>query len=108
MKKVKAPEPPKDLVIKHKSPITESLPAHLKDPANYEKILKAIYDANVGACASHNDMLEWSACRKCHRARNNRLLMMKSLGFTSAPQYIMWRKIHTQIQERQRLEKYNS
>lgn len=88
------------------NPLTASLPAHLKDPANFRKIKKALLEAGR-TTHSHGDILEWSACRKCQQAEWNRKEMMFLLGFTSAAQYLAWHKIHEKIRHYQRLGKYN-
>lgn len=77
-------------------PLVASMPPHLKDPANYKKIQKALLEAGA-TTHSHGEVLEWASCFKCQKAQNNRLLMMKSLGFTSKAMYMTWRRIHNEI-----------
>lgn len=88
--------------------VLASIPSHLKDRANFEKIYKAIADAGR-TNHSHGDIETWSKCFKCQRAANDRLLMMKSLGFTSKAMYLTWLKIHQQMHNllRDPLPKYN-
>lgn len=90
------------------NPLTASLPAALKDPANFKKIKKVLLEAGSTRC-SHSDMLAWAACKKCKQVQWNRKEMMIALGFTSAAQYLAWHKIHEQIEAHQLrpLAKYN-
>ena len=83
------------------------MPAHLKDRKNFVKIYKAIAEAGRTKC-SHGEVSEWAACWKCQNRANDRLLMMKSLGFTSKAMYLTWLKIHQEIERRVPLPKYNS
>lgn len=89
--------------------IVKNFPPHLKDPANYEKIQKAIIEAGATP-HSHSDIEKWAKCRKCQMAQVNRSQMMQKLGFKTGTHYIIWKKIHGQIKvlERDRLPKYNS
>lgn len=90
-----------------KNPILQGMPEHLKDPANYEKIRKAIL--NAGATPhSHSEVLQWSGCKTCQRKQWDRKEMMKKLGFKNGQQYLLWCRIHEQIKERVPLLKYNS
>lgn len=77
-------------------PLVQAMPAHLKDPANYKKIQKALLEAG-STPHSHGEVLEWASCIKCQKAQNNRLLMMKAMGFTSKAMYMTFRKIHEEI-----------
>jgi|SRR3990167_8850289 len=84
------------------------MPQYLKEPKNYEKIFKAIYEAGNSKC-SHSDVLEYSVCKKCEGARFNRMMMMKKLGFKDGQQYLAWRRVHENLRtyHRDKLEKYN-
>ncbi len=91
--------------------LLSQIPPHLKDPKNFAKIYTAI--ANAGRTKhSHGEITEWATCFVCQRRANDRLLMMKSLGFTSKAMYLTWLKIHSQlnsmIQDKDKLAKYNS
>ena len=70
-----------------------SIPEYLKDHKNFKKIYKAIADAGASK-HSHGDMETWAKCLYCTKKQNARLLMMKSLGFTSKAMYLSWLKIH--------------
>lgn len=90
------------------NPLTVGLPAHLKDPKNYKKIKKLIYDAFAGSCTSgHSDMIDWASCPFCQQRFHERVEVMKKLGFASPQQYLMWDKIHTEIKNRVPLPKYD-
>lgn len=97
----------KDLPRSSTSKILAELPEHLKDRKNYKKIMKAIL--NAGATKhSHGEMSEWNKCFHCQRKQNDRLLMMKSLGFQSKAHFMVFQKIHEEINRRVPLPKYNS
>ena len=85
-----------------------SLPRHLKDPANYEKIQRAIFEAGASTC-DHSDVYEWAGCMKCQRKQWNRKETMRRLGFETGHQYLLWRRAHEQIRSLRRdpLPKYN-
>ncbi len=100
----------KDITLKPRThPIVASMPAHLKDHDNFKKIQRAILDAGATR-HSHAEMLDWASCQACQQKQQDRLMMMKSLGFASKAHYLTWRKIHEEIDKvrRVRLEKYNS
>lgn len=89
-----------DLEIKPKTPaIVASLPEHLKDPRNYEKIQSTILKALRGKC-SHGEVVEWAQCGDCQRRFSERRHVLKNLGFKNPAQYMAWRKIHETIKER--------
>lgn len=106
-------EIPKDLTpnLPHSTTtaVLASIPAHLKDHANYKKIKKAIIQAGATK-HSHGEISEWAKCFVCQRKQSDRLLMMKSLGFQSKAHYMVWERIHEQLDslKRDRLPKYNS
>lgn len=80
-------------------PMLRDLPDHLKDPANYEKIRKAILQTILTTC-SHREMYEWSQCKKCTDKMLERRLLLRKLGFKNPAQYMAWQKIHEKIKER--------
>src|SRR3990167_4527405 len=80
-------------------PLTASLPDHLKDPANFEKIQKAIYKT-FATKHSHGEMLEWAKCGECSRKMVERRLLLKRFGFKNPAQYMEWRKIHETIRKK--------
>lgn len=88
--------------------IVKNMPAHLKDPANYDKIQKAILEAGATR-HSHGEIEDWAKCTKCQMALANRSETMKKLGFQTGTHYIIWRRIHEQMKliERDPLSKYN-
>lgn len=83
------------------------LPEYLKDPAVYDKIERELYDALVGSCGGHGEVIEWAACSKCQQAFYNRGELLRKLGFTSPAQYLAWKKTHQKIRELAPLPKYD-
>ena len=88
----------------------KDLPKHLKDPANYEKIQKALLE-NLATTHSHADILTWSNCFDCRQKLRNHAEMMRKLGFKTPGHYLAWKKtmefIHGSVLKRDRLPKYN-
>lgn len=84
---------PKELPQSRTAQLLAELPEYLKNRANYKKIQKAILQAGATK-HSHSDVTLWAACFVCQRKQNDRLLMMKSLGFRSRAHYMAWQKIH--------------
>lgn len=82
--------------------VLASFPPHLKDPANYEKIQRALLDA-LATTHSHGEMVEWANCVKCQRKMNDHAELMYQLGFKVPGQYMIWKKIHEQIKTRVKL-----
>ena len=109
---IKDSEPEKLNLLKP-SPITDallkSMPPHLKDPKNFEKIQRALLDTLAGR-HSHAEVFDWAKCKTCMGKRRDHALMMRKLGFTSGAMYLVWKKIHTKIQDFQkvRFPKYNT
>jgi len=85
-----------------------SLPAYLKDPANYEKIQKAIFEAGASTC-DHAEVIEWAGCMKCQGKQWERKETMARLGFQNGQQYLAWKRIHERIRSgrKVKIEKYN-
>src|SRR3990167_10385940 len=96
---------PKDI----SNPILRGLPVHLKDPANFEKVQRALLET-LGGTHSHSELQTWGTCVPCQRKLRDHGLMMKKLGFKSPAQYRMWVRVHRKIQEHEkvRLPKYNT
>jgi len=82
-------------------------PEYLKDHDNYEKIERAILEAG-STPHSHAEIVDWAKCKRCQKAQWDRKEMMYKLGFKSAAHYMAWKKIHSTIQEKVILPKYNS
>lgn len=89
------------------SPLIASLPPHLKDPANFERIQKEVLNTFISTCG-HSDVLEWSSCKKCTEKMINRRLLLRKLGFKNPGQYMIWRKIHEEIKTRMPLVDWKS
>lgn len=81
------------------NPIIASLPEHLKNPANYQKIQKAILETFISTCG-HSDMMEWAKCKICTAKMLDRRHLLKKLGFKHPAQYMAWKKIHETIATR--------
>ena len=88
-------------------PLLSALPAHLKDPANYDKIRLTILEAG-STKHSHGEMVDWAGCKVCQAKQVNRLQTMRKLGFKNAAQYMAWQKVHETIKRRDPYSKYNS
>lgn len=89
-------------------PTSSSLPAHLKDPANYKKICKAILE--VGATKhSHGELFDWYKCVHCQSANKKVQQFKLGLGFKNGAEYMAWKKVHEKITDLQKvkLRKYN-
>jgi hypothetical protein len=92
---------------KPKPSILHGLPEYLKDPKNFEKIMKAILDAGATR-HSHGEILDWAACKQCQQKLWDRKEFICRLGFRSPAQFLAWSKVHQTIKERVPLPKYNS
>lgn len=79
--------------------ITDDLPEYLKDPANYEKVKKIIFDSFATTC-SHSDILEFAKCKICSDKMLERRKTLKKLGFKNPRQYMAWQKTHEEIRHR--------
>lgn len=82
--------------------LTHNLPPYLKNPDNFERIMKEILEAGRTS-HSHGDIEAWSKCVKCQSALWKRKEMMYGLGFKTAAQYTEWKKIHEEIRSRRKL-----
>lgn len=80
-------------------PLVLTMPAHLKDPANYEKIQRCILEA-LASGHSHGEVLEWAGCAACQQRFTERGDVLKKLGFASPAQYMVWKRIHETIKKR--------
>lgn len=92
-----------------KKNLLASLPKYLKDPANYLKIRKALFEAGASTC-DHAEVIEWAGCLKCQRKQWDRKETMRRLGFQNGRQYLLWARTHERILSLHRdpLPKYNS
>jgi len=88
---------PKGTIIGSRvNPLIANMPSHLKDFKNFEKIQRAILDAGATK-HSHAEIGDWAKCLTCKSKNEDRVLMMRKLGFTSGAQYRNWLRIHTKI-----------
>ena len=81
------------------NPLLATLPAYLKDPANYQKVQKALIQAGATK-HSHGEMVDWAACKTCQRKQWDRKEMMLKLGFKSGASYMAWKKTMETIKRR--------
>ena len=89
------------------NPLLASLPPHLKDQANFDKIQRALLETLV-CRKTHSDVVKMAECTKCTENMLVRRKLLKELGFQSVAQYMEWRKVHEVIKKRVPLPKYNS
>ena len=87
------------------NPLVASLPDFVKNPANFQKIQRALLDTFGGH--SHSEIAQFAACKKCSEGMMERRMLLKKLGFKNAAQYMEWRKIHENIITRVPLRKYD-
>lgn len=78
--------------------LVANLPEYLKDPANYEKIRRQIYETIVSNCG-HADLGEMAVCKICSDKMLERRRLLKKLGFKNPAQYFAWQKTHEKIKE---------
>lgn len=95
------PEVTKDTFPKatEKVHVLAGLPEYLKDPANYRKVKKALYET-LATTHSHSDILEWGTCVKCQIKLKDHADMVHKLGFKSPAQYLAWQKVHETLEKR--------
>ena len=75
------------------NPLLADLPEHLKDPANYAKVQKALLET-LATTHSHGELFDWFKCTPCmNKARDHKELMVK-LGFKTPQHYKEWQRIH--------------
>lgn len=92
---------------KVKGNVLAGLPEFLKDPKNYKKIRKELYEIMASKC-DHGEVLEWATCPKCQSKMREHADFLRKLGFVSPAQYYAWRQVHEQIEKRVPFPKYNS
>lgn len=80
-------------------PLLAILPPLLKDPANYQKIRKAILETFISTC-DHSEIGEWAKCRKCQNKMDERRLLLRRLGFKNPKQYMLWQRTHEEVSRR--------
>lgn len=80
-------------------PRLSDFPDYLKDPANYEKIQRALLDT-LASSHSHSEVLEWYSCKKCAKKLDEHTLLMKTLGFKTSGHYYAWKKIMHEIHKK--------
>ena len=81
------------------NPLLQGLPDYLKDPANFKKVQKALFDV-LQSSHSHSEIIDWHECFPCQqRVRDHKEMMLK-LGFKSPAQYSEWQKVMDTIKRR--------
>lgn len=80
------------------NPLVANLPAHLKDPANFEKIKRVIAESMQGCKKTHEGIGEMATCPTCSEKMKERRLVLKRLGFQNPAQLRKWYEIHNTIQ----------
>lgn len=75
------------------------LPDFVKDPANYEKIERALLDTRF--CGkTHSDPSQMFECKGCQNKTLERRELMEKFGFRDASDYLNWKKIHEEIRKK--------
>lgn len=82
-------------------PILKDLPVSLKDPANYDKIRRAILDT-LATGHSHSELYQYVNCKLCSSKMIERRMLLKRLGFKSPAQYMAWQAVHHAITQTRR------
>lgn len=96
-------EPPKKAKL---HPLVATMPPHLKDPKNFNKIRKLILET-LASTHSHGEVIEWAKCVGCQKRFAERGAVLRKLGFKSPAQYMVWKRIHTEIKKLDPLAKYD-
>ena len=78
------------------NPLFAGLSDYVKDPANFNKIQRILLNELAGQ-HSHSEMTNWANCKTCQDKSQERVMLMRKLGFTSAAIYLGWRKIMEQM-----------
>ncbi len=73
-------------------PLTKDLPATLKDPKCFKRVLKKVADASETG-HEHKTILQWKVCKHCQQKFLERRAVVKKLGFASYEQFLKWKKI---------------
>lgn len=84
---------PETFPTKFKPYILDGLPAWLKEPIAFRKVMREYVEMIMSRCG-HANPAEWYACRKCLRRIQDTKLFLKKLGFLSMHQFYAWRRTH--------------
>ena len=82
------------------NPLIASMPAHLKEPANFERIKREIANTMLGCKKSHGSIAEMATCMTCSDHMKERRLFLKKLGFRNPAQLRKWYEIHNVIKDK--------
>lgn len=106
-----SPIQPQNLLKPRKiHPLLGSLPKHLKDHKNFDKVQRLILESLAGK-HSHSDIQAWATCASCQKRFSERRNVLKKLGFKHPAQYMLWKRTHEMIKgmyKKYPLEKYDS
>lgn len=91
-------EQPQLSPIQPKPNLLNGLPQYLKEPKNYDKVRKFLFDILASRCG-HSDPASWYTCQKCLKRIRQFREALKKLGFRSVPQYYQWRRVHEMMQK---------
>lgn len=91
MKKPKAPANP-----------LKGLSKEILDPKNFSKYMEMINAPLTSKC-KHKNVDEFAKCKICSKNISDREAVKKKLGFKDSFQYLMWKRMHLQFLEVQRM-----
>ena len=72
--------------------LLKGLPTYLKDPANYDKVRRALLDT-LASKHSHSELGGWAKCPPCMKRVNEHKMMMVKRGFKTPAHYMVWKRI---------------
>ena len=85
------------------NPLFKGMSKSLKDPANYEKIEKSLFEI-LKSDHKHRTASSYVKCKECNEKRLARQKAMDDLGFKSIKQYMEWKKIMTIINNKKNFQ----
>lgn len=74
------------------NPIFKDLPERLKDPENFHKIERELFEV-LQSDHKHATVKQYVSCAWCNKKRELRQNKMKAMGFQGIEQYLEWRKV---------------
>lgn len=74
------------------NPVFKGLSDELKDPKNYKRIEKKLFNVMVSD-HKHKAIAAFMKCSRCQEKFANKRALIKELGFESTNQYQNWKKI---------------
>ena len=85
------------------NPLFAGLSDFTKAPANFNKIQRILIDT-LASNHTHSEMTNWANCRACQDKTQERVMLMKKFGVTSAAIYLEWRKIMEMLLDPSRIK----